>query len=319
MDIKYALDMRMPDYQDKINYKDSLLFLGSCFSENIYAKLKELNFDVHDSPNGIVFNSLSIAQPFFQVLSNQLYKEEDLVHHDGLWYGLNHHGSYSNENLNTCLNKMNHELIAFKNKLKHVSHVFVTIGTSFAYYYSKMDYPVANCHKIPQTMFEKKRLSLDEQLQIWNKLLEQLHDKFPQIKFVFTVSPVKHLKDGVVENVLSKSILIQLCHSLVESHSFVNYFPSFELVNEDLRDYRFFESDGAHPSPIAVQYVFNKLKESMFDSQSYAFIEEISGILKFKNHRIINASEEQKLKHDHLLKSMMAVVHDKYGTIIKLD
>jgi hypothetical protein len=318
MDIRYSLNMNLPDYEEKINYKDSILFLGSCFSENIYAKLKDLNIDVHSAPNGIVFNSFSIAQPFSQILSNQLYNEESIVHHDGLWHGLNHHGSFSNENLNTCLNKMNHELISIKNFLNQISHVFITIGTSYAYYYTNLEYPVANCHKIPQNLFEKKCLSLDTQLQMWNVLLVQLHEKYPQIKFTFTVSPVKHLKDGVVENVLSKSILIQLCHSLKEAHSFVNYFPAFELVNEDLRDYRFFENDGAHPSPIAVQYVFNKLIESMFDSKSQAFVEEVSGLLKFKNHRIINASDEQKQKHDHQLNSMVAMIHDKFAMRIEL-
>lgn len=305
--------MELPEFKRKINYKDSILFLGSCFSENIYAKLKELNFDVIPSPNGIVFNSFSVAQPLLQVLSNQLYSEDSLVHHNGLWHGWNHHGSYSHENLNTCLNRMNRDLTNFKNMLSHASYLFITLGTSFVYNHKNRDFPVANCHKIPQDQFEKKCIDMDTQRQFWNKLLEQLNQKYPNIRFVFTVSPVKHLRDGVSENVLSKSILIQLCHRLKNDHSFVDYFPAFELVSEDLRDYRFYELDGAHPNDIAIDYVFEKLLDSMMDDISKQYIEDCNNFLKFKNHKIINANEEQKQKHGHQLNSMMTTLLDKYG------
>lgn len=305
--------MDVPQYDKTIHYKDVLVFSGSCFSEHIANSLTDLNFNVYSQPNGVVFNPISIADAFLRVCSGEDYAEKELVHHNGLWHSKYHHGSFSESNKTDVLKKANHELHTLKRQLKVATHLFITFGSTYVYKLKETDEIVANCHKLPSSNFEKQLLKTKDFVPQWVALVEQLEKLFPQLQFVFTVSPVKHLRDGVIENNLSKSTLLLGIQEIREKHPKTEYFPAFELVNDDLRDYRFYEQDAAHPNSLAIDYVLERFKESMLDSESKQYCIDIEKYLKSSRHRIQRADGEEYLHFMRQLETMRNDLQSKYG------
>ncbi|MFM6984105.1 MAG: GSCFA domain-containing protein [Chitinophagaceae bacterium] len=294
--IRYNLNMQVPAALKPVNYTDTLIFAGSCFSEHIANKLKALNINVHALPNGIVFNPLSVLEPFKRLLAGKEFAEDDLEFHDGYWHGIYHHGVFSETSVSDALHKMNHALHQLRRDLEEASHLFLTFGTAYAYFRKSDNRVVANCHKIPQTEFHKHLLDLPIMFNECQSILQQLQAKYPKLHVVLTVSPVKHLRDGVSENLLSKSLLIQLCHQLRNTMSGVDYFPAYEIVNEDLRDYRFFESDGAHPNAMAIDCVFEKFTGSSCNIVTQDYIRDLTAFNKLCAHKIQKAGGQEYIK-----------------------
>ncbi len=294
--IRYNLNMQVPAALKPVNYTDTLIFAGSCFSEHIANKLKALNINVNALPNGIVFNPLSVLEPFKRILADKDFTEEDLVFHEGYWHGVFHHGVFSETTVSEALHRMNHVLHQLKRDLVMASHLFITFGTAYAYISKSDNRVVANCHKIPQSEFNKQLLDLSTMLNECQNTLLQLQAKYPQLHVVLTVSPVKHLRDGISENLLSKSLLIQLCHQLKSTITGVDYFPAYEIVNEDLRDYRFFESDGAHPNAMAIDCVFEKFTGSSCNIVTQDYIRDMAAFNKLCAHKIQKAGGQEYIK-----------------------
>ncbi|HEY1046726.1 MAG TPA: GSCFA domain-containing protein [Bacteroidia bacterium] len=312
MSIRYNLDFVPAQIQPAINYKDLLVFSGSCFSEHISARLSDLNFRVADSANGVVFNPLSMAETFMRALNHIDFNDNDLIHHNGLFHGKYHHGRYSGIRASDVLHKMNHDLSEFRQNLKSASHIFLTFGSAYAYFMDQEVLPVANCHKVPSDRFKKRLLTQEEMMLTWHEVVKELKSLNPKVNIVTTVSPVKHLKDGVVENSLSKSILIVLCHAM-RSELDCQYFPAFELVQDDLRDYRFYEKDGAHPNSLAIEYVFERFKLVCLDEQSQAFASAVSEYKKMCAHKIINGDGEAYIKFMSSLEKKRDELNALYG------
>jgi hypothetical protein len=281
--IRYHLDMQPAPVAEKINYRQKLLFMGSCFSEHIAGKLAHLGFDVVPQPSGIVFNPVSLAKPFLQMAHDPAYHAVDLLHHD-LWYSKFHHGSFSATIREELLEKLNHTHEDFKAHIKTSAFLFVTFGSAWVYKWIETGEIVANCHKIPQSNFRKELLEVADIVQVWSQVLDVIKTLNPDLQVVFTVSPVKHLRDGVVENTISKSILLVAIHELRKKYD-VHYFPAFELVNDDLRDYRFYEQDGAHPNGQAIDYVFEKFNATYMDALSLAYIADMQKLRQMELHK----------------------------------
>ena len=295
--IRYNLNMQVPAAAKALNYTDTIVFAGSCFSEHIAKRLQSLNFQVNALPNGIVFNPLSVLEPFKRILMGADFTEADLLEHNGYWHSIYHHGAFSEIEKTDTLHRMNHALHQLKRDLAQASHLYLTFGTAYCYILKSDSRIVANCHKIPQSEFDKQLLSIDVMVTACNEVFEGLKALFGHLQIVLTVSPVKHLRDGVSENLYSKSLLIALCHQLKDSMSGVDYFPAYEIVNEDLRDYRFFESDGAHPNAMAIDCVFEKFIGSSCNLITQSFVKDIDDYNKLCNHRIQKAGGEAYIKH----------------------
>ncbi len=311
--IRYSLNMQVPPSRFPFSHEDQLIFLGSCFSEHISDRLQELSWKVTAMPNGIVFNPVSLAEPFQRILESKDYTENDLVFHQGLWHGKYHHGSFSEVNVQDALRKMNHNLHELKRSLQHSSHVFVTFGTAYAYRYKQSGDTFANCHKIPQDQFEKYLLHPSQIELIWAEILQKLHQHYPDLKVIFTVSPVKHLRDGVAENSRSKAILLSTVHTLTEQFDFSEYFPAFELVAEDLRDYRFYELDGAHPNSMSIDYVMDKFCECYLDDPGKAYLKDMLEYQSMSRHRILRVDAEESRKFMSKLEQLRQKISELYG------
>jgi hypothetical protein len=282
----YYLNIPIKPHAKSIDFKDNMLFMGSCFSEHISHKLSHLQFNVFSNTNGVIFNPMSLANPLIKCFNNESYNENDLIENNGNWYSIHHHGKVFNTYKTALLNQINTQQKEFEQKLNTTQWLFITFGSAWIYTLKSNDTIVANCHKIPQSHFEKRLLSIEEITNIWQPILEQLKTKYPTLNIVFTVSPVKHLRDGVHENNLSKGTLLLAIHKLLSNK--VSYFPAYELVNDDLRDYRFYEADCAHPNAMAIDYVFDKFKVTYFSPSTNNTCDEVIKYLQLKNHKPIS-------------------------------
>ncbi len=292
MNFKLNFDIKSPTR--KINYSDKLFFIGSCFSENIAEQFDKHLFSVVSNPHGILFNPTSIANAMQDVLNNKTYTEKDIFFEQGLWRSFHHHGQFSNADKTVCLEQINSSIKKAHEQLKKSEYLFITFGSAFAYKHIQQQNIVANCHKIPAKEFEKVLISKEDITSTYNKLIAELKTFNQNIKIVFTVSPVRYIRDGLVENNHSKAILLQSIHDLIATNENCFYFPSYEIVIDELRDYRFFKEDMVHPNELAVKYIWERMQQSWIDAISLEFIAEAGQYKRLLEHRVLNESERGK-------------------------
>jgi len=281
--------------KSEISYRDNLMFIGSCFSENIGNYFAEYKFRTDINPFGILFNPSSIANAIERLITGTPYAEKELFFHNGLWNSFDHHGSFSHSDKNECLQNINQQLENSADSLKHTTILFVTFGTAWVYKRKDNGKIVANCHKMPENTFVREKLSVEEIVENYSELFSRLKEFNPRIKVIFTVSPIRHKKDGLHENQLSKSTLLLAINELQQKFDFANYFPSYEILMDDLRDYRFYGEDLVHPSAEAIKYIQEKIG-NYFSTETKKLMEEIQQILKAENHRPNDANSEQYQK-----------------------
>lgn len=282
--------------QKKITHNDDVLLIGSCFSEHIGNRLSDLKFRVHSNPFGIVFNPKSIETTLNRIINKDYFNENDVFEKEGNWYSLEAHSSVFAVGKNELLELLNNTIDEWNLKLKSASFLIITYGSAFAYKSKLKEKIVANCHKLPQAEFDKVLLETQDIVSHYQILIDKLKQINPTLNILFTVSPVKHLRDGVVENSLSKAILIQSVHQLIKQNTNCVYFPSYELVNDDLRDYRFYESDMAHPNEQAINYVWKKFSDVYFNEATISINEKLIQIHQAYNHRLFNETTESSIK-----------------------
>ena len=292
MNFKLNFDIKSP--ARKINYSDKLFFIGSCFSENVAEQFDKHLFSVVSNPHGILFNPTSIVDAMHDVLNNKTYTKKDIFFEQGLWRSFHHHGQFSNADKTICLEQINASITKAHEQLKRSEYLFITLGSAFAYKHIQQQHIVANCHKIPAKEFEKILIDKEEITNAYTKLIAELKAFNPSIKIVFTVSPVRYIRDGLVENNHSKAILLQSVHELIETNENCFYFPSYEIVIDELRDYRFFKEDMVHPNELAVKYIWERLQQSWIDNESIDFINEAGQYKRLLEHRVLNESERGK-------------------------
>lgn len=283
-----------------IDYTSKVLLIGSCFSENIGEKFDYYKFQNTVNPFGILFHPKAIATFFDRVVQARFYSEDELILHNEQYHCFDAHSSLSNSNKEELLSNLNDTLKAVKMQLQNTSHLIITLGTAWVYEYKNENNTVANCHKIPQKEFHKKLLSSEDILSSLKQIESHLIALNPGIQIVYTVSPVRHLKDGFIENQQSKAHLLTAVHQVV-SNSKTTYFPSYELQMDELRDYRFYKEDMVHPNQTAIDYIWQHFYDTWFHGSTKAVMKEVATLQKGIAHKAFNPSSEQ---HQEFLKSL---------------
>ena len=282
-----------------IDYDSTIVLFGSCFSENIGAKLKYFGFDSLTNPYGILFNPVAINRAIKECINGKRYTKEDLFFHNEQYHSYNLHSDFSNSNADLVLEKINSTIATTQKKLKQASHIIITLGTASVYEHLEEKTIVANCHKVPQKTFSKHLLSVTDISNELKEITQNIQTLNNSVQIMFTVSPIRHLKDGLIENSRSKANLIAAVHNSLESNS--HYFPSYEIMNDDLRDYRFYEHDMIHPNKTAINYIWNFFKKEWLSGKTDNIIKEVDSIQKGKSHKAFNPeSKSHKLFLDKL-------------------
>ncbi|KAI9432039.1 GSCFA domain-containing protein [Russula earlei] len=254
MKFRYEFDIKRLPYP--VTHRHNLFLIGSCFTENIGEKLRRHKFRTMENPNGILFNPVSVSEAIINYINNKQYTRENLFHYNEAWHSWQHHSRFSGLTAEEALDKTNTSTQQAHQYLGTASHVLITLGSSWLYTLTE-EAPngikgnvAANNHKGPSAWFHKRLMSAEETIALLDNML--------QTAVIFTISPVRHLREGAIENNRSKAVLIQAVHALVEKQEALYYFPAYELVIDDLRDYRFYAEDLAHPNYQATQYVWEK-------------------------------------------------------------
>ena len=288
--MKFRTEIPVPKYPFEISFDSQMLFLGSCFSEHVSEYFTEREFSTLANPFGILFNPLSIALALDLMTGKQQLTEQYFTFFDEKWVSFAHHGKFSNPGRVLFDTAVHQSVKTGGEFLKNTDILFVTFGTSYYYYHKEKKLVVANCHKVPAAAFEKRRASITDICNAFLPFFEWRKTYRPDMKVVFTVSPVRHLGDGFHENQLSKAILHLAIEKLQETYRNVYYFPSYEIFMDDLRDYRFYDKDLCHPSPQGVEYVKELVASTFFTDATKLKINEIEKVLRCKGHRPLTNS-----------------------------
>ncbi len=268
-----------------LSFSDRLLVMGSCFAESMGQRLRESGFRVIQNPFGVLYNPSSIVQAIRRMMDPLPFRLTDLVEYDGLYHSFSHHGSFSNSDPAEALEHMNAAHRQAVKGLKESTRLILTLGTSWVYTNEKTDGVVANCHKFPAAHFQRHRMTVEQCVHEFSSLFDRLFVDNPSLHVIMTVSPVRHQKDGFHANNLSKAILLLATEALAERYPTVHYYPSYELMMDDLRDYRFYAEDMLHPSSVAVSYIWDHFTDSFFNKQTKEMAKQVQQIRKAMEHR----------------------------------
>jgi lysophospholipase L1-like esterase len=274
--------------------------LGSCFSENIGSKLNHFKFQATQNPLGILFHPKAIENLITNALNKKIYLSKDLIFQNEVWHSFDAHSSVSSANEKVILNTLNAAISDTNKKLKEASHIIITLGTSWVYRFIETKTIVANCHKIPQKKFTKELLNVTEITESLEAIIILLKSVNKEIHITFTVSPVRHLKDGFIENTQSKAHLITAIHTILHEQN-VSYFPSYEIMMDELRDYRFYAEDMIHPNKTAVNYIWEKFVDTCFSEETKPTMKDVDVIQKGVLHRPFHENSKQ---HQQFLKKL---------------
>ncbi len=287
----FRIKFQPPALQDKIVHRHNILLAGSCFTEHIGRLLLERKFNTLVNPNGIVFNPVSIVNGITSWIDNKRYTEDELVQHNEAWHSTDHHSRFSGTHSAAVLQQINQAIQTAHDFLKDTDWLIITPGTAFVYELKDRSHQiVANCHKLPANRFNKRLLTTEEIIAGFGNLVYRLQIMNPRLKVLFTISPVRHIRDGVIENNLSKAILIQAVHHLVAKFDGLYYFPSYEIVIDELRDYRFYADDMVHPNETAIRYVWQQFQKACIAPGDTPLIAELENILAAMQHRPFDTS-----------------------------
>lgn len=294
--MNFRTQIKPTEYPFSINHKNKMLFLGSCFTESIGNKLLNSKFDIDINPFGILYNPISVKQSLEILTVEDAFTEDNIFFYNEQWHSSFHHGKFSRSNKETMLAEINNRLKFSGENLKNAKYLFITFGTAWVYEDIKTNRVVANCHKLPSKQFRRRLLNADEITVEYFQLLNSLSNYNPDINIILTVSPIRHFKDGFNENQISKSTLHIAINQIQEHFNNVFYFPSFEIMIDDLRDYRFYENDMLHPNETAINYIFDYFSNSFFSKSTKDLILKIDEVVKAKNHRPFNQKSESYKK-----------------------
>jgi hypothetical protein len=293
MDFMLNIDSRKAAKQ--ISYKDKILLIGSCFTEHIGNSLEELKFSVLQNPNGILFDPHSVCKSLVSYIRNDKYTADDLFQLNEVWNSWNHHSGFSHIDRSECLKGINASQQKAHAFLKEADWLIITLGSSFSYRLTPSvplstkwrggGGEVANCHRAPAQWFNKHLQEINDIISMLDNCYHQLLQFNPRLNIIFTVSPVRHIRDGVVENNRSKARLIEAVHHLVNKSDRLHYFPAYELVIDVLRDYRFYDIDLVHPNYMATEFVLQKFAEGFIDEESNSLMEEVKKIVNARKHK----------------------------------
>lgn len=311
----FRTEIPIKQQQPQIDYDGNVVLLGSCFSNNIGEKLNYFKFNTLINPYGVIFNPIAIENAITESIEEKVYTKNDLIFFNELWLSLHHHTQFSSPKVDEVLTTINNNIELLDNALKNASHIILTLGTAWTYRYFKTDSIVINCHKIPQKEFQKELLTIEQISKSLRNSIALIKKVNKKAVVILTVSPVRHLKDGFIENQLSKAHLLSSIHKVITAEKNAHYFPSYEIMMDDLRDYRFYNEDMIHPNHTAIHYIWKKFVETWVSKDIYAVMNDIDTIQKGLAHKPFNPTSKQ---HQEFLKSIeqkIDAVSKKYPLI----
>ncbi len=303
--MQFFTNINIKALEPSIIYSDKILLTGSCFTEHIGNFLADVKFNVLQNPNGILFDPISVSASLISYIQNTQYKEEDLFYLNESWNSWQHHSRFSDIHKNECLKNINQSQNDAHAFLKEADWLIITLGSAFTYKLAENSQAVANCHKAPAQTFIKHLNTIEEIITAFDGAIHQLFHFNSKLKIIFTISPVRHLRDGVVDNNRSKARLIEAVHHLVNKFDKLYYFPAYELVIDVLRDYRFYDIDLAHPNYAATQFVLENFSATCFSDSTKQLMEEIKKIVIAKKHKPFNPQSQlhKKFLEQQLVKT----------------
>ncbi len=286
----------------QLSYQDSFLTLGSCFAQNLGQRLQEQLYDTCLNPFGVVYNPYSIANSLRHLLETTHFEAKDLLAHRDAWHSLQHHSSFSGTDQAAMLVHLNQQLRQARQHLQRSRCLLLTFGTAWVYEWKATGQIVSNCHHFPAQNFERRRLSVAQIVTLLREVLASARQQIGHLEVVFTVSPVRHLKDGLVENQRSKATLILAVQELVEQLDYCHYFPAYELLLDDLRDYRYYEKDLVHPSALAIDYVWEAFEQCHLKESEQPLRQQVLHLQRAVQHRARHPKSE---RHQHFLQQQL--------------
>lgn len=299
----------------QIDYNSKVLMLGSCFVENIGEKLEYYKFQSIINPFGILFHPLAIENLITNAINDKNYIEDDVFFQNEQWHCFEAHSKLSHPSKNSLLSTLNSKVKITQQYIESSTHIIITLGTAWVYRHIETDAVVANCHKVPQKNFLKELLSVEEILESLNATVALIKRENPRISILFTVSPVRHIKDGFIENTQSKAHLIAAIHQMVSPRDQVFYFPSYEIMMDELRDYRFYNEDMLHPNTTAINYIWEKFKFVWINTESQKICDEVEAIQKGLQHKPFNPNSNEHQKFLQKLEAKAKVLQSRFSHI----
>jgi len=283
--MNFLLDLNIEPLPIGIDHKDSIMLIGSCFTEHIADRLSKYKFQINSNPNGILFNPLSVANSLNSYTQNIQYTHNNLFLLNELWNSWDHHTNFSHPNQEQALQLINNSQSAAHLFIKNANWLIITLGSAFQYHLSENQKAVANNHRAPAQWFRKELLSIATIVNALQNSITQARQLNPALKVIFTISPVRHIRDGVIANNRSKARLLEAVHTLCENLQSTYYFPAYELVIDILRDYRFYDIDFVHPNYQATQFVWEQFCKSFINNPTQVLMEQLHEIITAANHK----------------------------------
>ena len=286
--------VEIPSDWPRLTHRDHLMLMGSCFASSIGARLLQAKFACEVNPYGVLYNPLSISAALREIDSSKQYTGDDLFRAGGCWHSPMHHSDFSAADPDEVLHNINARLSVARQWLSSLDVLLLTFGTSWVYEDGQTGRIVGNCHKLPESCFRRRRLSVEEIVDDYTDLLTTLWKQRPGLRVILTVSPIRHVRDGLHANQLSKATLLLAIDALQQQFAGrIFYFPAYELLNDELRDYRFYADDLVHPSDLAVGYVWQRFSEACFAKETLQIIEESENIGKMLQHKPFRPESEE--------------------------
>ena len=290
--MNFQTSVELPAGMPPVSHADRILLMGSCFAENIGRQLMDAGFQLDLNPFGILYNPLSVSSALREIMGHKEYTSQDLFTYKDLWHSPMHHGDFSSPSAEEALQRINTRLQAAHARIHQLECLLLTFGTSWVY--EQTGHIVANCHKQPESVFTRRQLSVQEIVSDYTSLFSGLIARNPKLKVIFTVSPIRHVRDGMHANQLSKAILLLAIDQLQAAFpEHVFYFPAYELLLDELRDYRFYADDMVHPSPQAVRYVWEKFVQTCLSEDALEIMQESENINKALSHKPFHPESDE--------------------------
>ena len=300
--IKLQTSVETSSSDIRIGYGDNFISVGSCFADNIGRYMKECRFNIMVNPSGIAYNPCSVMKSLQDVILRKKLDQEDIIENQGLYYSLMHHGDFyalTPEKLKETIDSNTEKAYQFS---RNLTVLMVTFGTARVYEYIPTGKVAANCHKLPQKLFRNKLLDTDRIAEEWTLFIKGMQETWPGLKVIFTVSPIRHWKDGAHGNQLSKSTLLLAIDKIISSVDRCDYFPAYEIMMDELRDYRFYEEDMLHPSRLAVEHIRECFFRRYMDEGEIRLLQRIGNLNRAKQHRPIHPESDEWLKFQNKIK-----------------
>jgi hypothetical protein len=311
--MKLITEVALPDFPFRLDHHSPVLMMGSCFTENIGRQLERYLFPVCINPFGVIYNPLSVKKGLDSLVHKEKYGAEDLKRYNDLWFSFDHYTGFSSPDRDVALDRINRSFASAKEVLKKAGTLILTWGTSWVYRYRESGEVVCNCHKIPAGEFTRTQLSTREIIAVYESFLPELFTFNPDLKIIHTISPVRHWKDGAHGNQLSKATLLLAGEALRNKYpGKFFYFPSYEIVMDELRDYRFYAADMIHTSQQTSLYIWEKFQEVLVSRESSELISDLEPLLKLMEHRPLTANSQAQLKMEQQLQERLSQLKRNY-------